>query len=84
MDEGGYFFYCEIAADRKTIENLNGRRTGSANEREFIRTVVLPEIEALPLIRSTSSLVNYFLYKHKTNPAPNNNAQAPNDPRNKR
>ncbi len=63
LDEGGYFFFCEVKTDRNVIDGFRNRQTGAADESEFIHTVVLTEAEALPLLHSTSSLLNYYLYK---------------------
>jgi 8-oxo-dGTP pyrophosphatase MutT (NUDIX family) len=63
LDEGGYFYYCEVKTDRAVIDSFRNRQTGAADESEFIHTAVLSEAEALPLLHSTSSLLNYYLYK---------------------
>jgi 8-oxo-dGTP pyrophosphatase MutT (NUDIX family) len=65
LDEGGYFFYCRVETDRAVIDQFRGKATGAADESEFIHTVVLPDNQALPLIESGPSLLNYYLYKSK-------------------
>lgn len=62
MDEGGYFFYCRLRMDRKSIELLGNRKTGDTGEHERIHTFVCPLKEAVRYMRNTNSLINWYLY----------------------
>lgn len=62
IDEAGYFFFCRIELSRNEIGAFNERDTGDGGEHERIRTFVCPIGEALPLMRNTNSLINWYLY----------------------
>ncbi len=66
LDEGGYFYYCEISLSEKEIQAFQDKIAGAENENEFIQTHIAPIDEALPLMNSITSQLLYFLYKEKT------------------
>jgi ADP-sugar diphosphatase len=62
LDEGGYFFYCEITLPKAEIDEFRNRKTGAEGESEFIHTFICPIGEAQPLMNSVASQLNLFLY----------------------
>lgn len=62
IDEAGYFFFCRITLAPPEIDAFSDRKTGDSSEHERIRTYVCPIGEALPLMRNTNSLINWYLY----------------------
>ncbi len=65
LDEGGYMFYCEIMLSEAEIQAFQDKIAGAENENEFIQTHIAPIDEALPLMNSMASQLNYFLYRQK-------------------
>jgi 8-oxo-dGTP pyrophosphatase MutT (NUDIX family) len=63
LDEGGYFFCCEIEMDRSEIESFRARLLGDAHEGEFIQTRLMSEAEVWPVLRNAHGLLNMFLYR---------------------
>jgi 8-oxo-dGTP pyrophosphatase MutT (NUDIX family) len=67
LDEGGYFFFCEIHLSEQEIQEFQNKSAGAEGENEFIETYICPFEDALPLMNSVASQLNYFLYqKYKT------------------
>lgn len=62
LDEGGYFFWCEITLPKKEIEDFKARKTGAAGESEFIETDVVPIEEAFFLMNNTNGMLNLLMY----------------------
>jgi len=71
LDEGGYFFYCELTLPDAEIDKFRDKKSGAVGENEHINTHICPIDEALALINSVASQLNVFLYwnakKEKTN-----------------
>jgi len=65
IDEAGYFFACELTMTPEQIADLQNRKTGAANEAEFIEVVVVTFEEAFKLIKNVSGLLNIYLYLDK-------------------
>ncbi|TAE68355.1 MAG: NUDIX hydrolase [Bacteroidetes bacterium] len=63
LDEGGYFFYCEVNLSQAEINAFQDKIAGAEGENEFIQTYICPIDEALPLMNSVASQLNYFLYR---------------------
>lgn len=62
LDEGGYFFACEITMSKAQIEAFHQKQTGAEGEREFISTHICPIEEAMPLMSSITSRLNLMMY----------------------
>ncbi|MCS6822530.1 MAG: NUDIX hydrolase [Microscillaceae bacterium] len=67
LDEGGYYFYCEIILPQAEIDRFSNKQTGAQSEREFITTYVCPIDQAPSLISSSVSMLNLLLYQQKKN-----------------
>lgn len=65
LDEGGYFFYCEVVLSKAEINVFQDKTAGAEGENEFIQTYICPIDEALPLMNSVASQLNYFIYRQK-------------------
>ncbi len=63
LDEGGYFFYCEVHLSQAEIDAFQNKTAGAEGENEFIQTYICPIDQALPLMNSVASQLNYFLYR---------------------
>lgn len=63
LDEGGYFFYCELFMPAAEIAALQGKHTGAADEHEQIRLLVTTLDEGMLLMRNVSGLLQILLYK---------------------
>ena len=63
LDEGGYFFACEIEMARKDIMAFHMKRGGHYGEGEFIHTYIATTEEAKKLIKNVSGLLNIYLYQ---------------------
>lgn len=63
IDEGGYFFACELEMDRAEIMQYHEQSHGHGGEGEFIQTVVATEAECFQLIRNTNGVLGLYLYK---------------------
>ncbi|MCS7077714.1 MAG: NUDIX domain-containing protein [Bacteroidia bacterium] len=62
LDEGGYFFYCEITLPQSEIDQYQDKKTGDLNEHEHIQTCVVPIEDAPKLMTNIPALLNYYLY----------------------
>ncbi|MCS7027785.1 MAG: NUDIX hydrolase [Bacteroidia bacterium] len=62
LDEGGYFFYCELVLPQGQIELYQNKKAGAYNENEHIQTCIVPIEEAPKLITNIPALLNYYLY----------------------
>lgn len=62
LDEGGYFFYCELILPQSEIDKYQNKSAGALDEREFIQTCVVPMEEAPSLMTNIPALLNYYLY----------------------
>ena len=62
LDEGGYFFYCELTLPQQEIDAYRDKKSGALGENEFINTHITPISEALALMNSVASKLNLFLY----------------------
>lgn len=66
LDEGAYYFYCELFMDTHEIEELQNRIAGSKDESEFIETQVYSFKEAMEKMANAHSLLQFYLYlQHK-------------------
>lgn len=63
LDEGGYFFCCEIGMSREEIDSFRARVMGDAHEGEYIQTKLMSEAEVWKVLRNAHGLLNMFLYK---------------------
>lgn len=75
LDEAGYFFYCRIPMDQKTMHQYHDRHTGDAGEQERIRTLICPILDAPRFMRNTNSLLNWFLYYQSLVEKPSSHCQ---------
>jgi 8-oxo-dGTP pyrophosphatase MutT (NUDIX family) len=62
LDEGGYFFSCELTLPDAEIDQFRDRKSGETSENEHINTFICPIEEALPLMNSVVSQLSVFLY----------------------
>lgn len=62
LDEGGYFFWCEIELSTNEIKAFQARKTGAAGENEFIETAVVPIEDAFFLMNNTNGMLNLLMY----------------------
>lgn len=62
LDEGGYFFYCELTLPDAEIDKFRDKTSGETSENEHINTFICPLEEALPLMNSVVSQLAVFLY----------------------
>ncbi|MCS6905526.1 MAG: NUDIX hydrolase [Bacteroidia bacterium] len=62
LDEGGYFFCCELVLESSEIWSLAKQRRGESIENEYIITQVVELEEAPRLMRNANALLNYYLY----------------------
>jgi len=62
LDEGGYFFYCEIVMSSAEIAAYQNKITGAVGEQEFIQTEVVPLQEAKALMSSAMARLNLYMY----------------------
>lgn len=67
LDEGGYFFYCELTLPQTEIDKYQNKSAGALDEREFIQTCVVPIEEASTLMTNIPALLNYYLYLQTKN-----------------
>lgn len=63
LDEGGYFFSCEIEMSRAEIDAYHMRRGGHYGEGEFIHTYIATHSEAKGLIKNVSGLLAIYLWE---------------------
>jgi 8-oxo-dGTP pyrophosphatase MutT (NUDIX family) len=62
LDEGAYYFYCELELSSTEIEELKERITGAKQESEFIQTQVCSLSEALNKFANAHSMLQIYLY----------------------
>ncbi|MCB9234315.1 MAG: NUDIX hydrolase [Bacteroidia bacterium] len=62
MDEGGWFFFCEVEMSGEEIRSYHDRATGAAGENEFIRTYVATIPESFKLIRNSNGLMANYMF----------------------
>lgn len=67
LDEGGYFFYCELTLSQSEIDKYQNKSAGALDEREFIQTCVVALEEAPTLMTNIPALLNYYLYLQAKN-----------------
>lgn len=67
LDEGGYFFACELTKHKSEIESLQNRTTGEQNENEFITTHICKFEESFGLLKNTNGLLTNYLYLNHLN-----------------
>ncbi|MCB1191779.1 MAG: NUDIX hydrolase [Leptospiraceae bacterium] len=67
LDEGGYFFACEISLTTKEIESFKNQKMGDTTEHEYITTYICSFEESFDLIKNTSGLLVNYLYLNHTN-----------------
>ncbi|MEM0996336.1 MAG: NUDIX hydrolase [Bacteroidota bacterium] len=65
LDEGGYFFACEIELPRAEIMAYHEAAHGEGGEGEFIHTYVATPAAARRLIKNSNGLLGMFLYREK-------------------
>jgi len=63
LDEGGYFFCCELEMSREEIMAYHEASHGEGGEGEFITTYVAKPDEAKSLIRNANGLLNIYLFE---------------------
>ncbi|MCS7074391.1 MAG: NUDIX hydrolase [Bacteroidia bacterium] len=63
LDEGGYFFACEIVTNLDFINQFQNKQTGAAGESEFIETCLIPYEEVLTYMNNSNAVLNYYLYE---------------------
>lgn len=62
LDEGGYFFYCELTLPKAEIDTFRDKTAGALGEHEFIQTHIATLEEAPKLMTNIPALLNYYLY----------------------
>ncbi len=62
LDEGGYFFGCDVVLPQNEIDAFHNKNTGALGENEFIQTYICPLEEAIPLFNNTNGLLAQMLY----------------------
>lgn len=62
LDEGGYFFYCNLTMTQVEINELKTKILGADDEDEQIQLVFVTVSEALKLIKNAHGLLHIYLY----------------------
>ncbi len=62
IDEGAYYFYCELVMSPKEIEELKSRIAGAKEESEFIETQVCSLKDAMNKMANAHSMLQIYLY----------------------
>lgn len=62
IDEGAYYFYCELVMTPNEIEELKVRIAGAKDESEFIQTQVCSLKEAINKMANAHSMLQIYLY----------------------
>ncbi len=62
IDEGAYYFYCELKMSPEEIEELKTRIAGAKDESEFIETQVCSLKEAMTKMANAHSMLQIYLY----------------------
>lgn len=62
LDEGAYYFYCELTMSSSEIEELKTRIAGAKDESEFIETQVCSLKEAMDKFANAHSMLQIYLY----------------------
>lgn len=63
LDEGGYFFCCEMELSREEIMDLHLKSAGEGGEGEFIQTFIATPKEARGLIKNSNGLLGIFMWQ---------------------
>jgi 8-oxo-dGTP pyrophosphatase MutT (NUDIX family) len=63
LDEGGYFFCCELELSREEIMSYHLQSGGEGGEGEFIQTYIATPAEARKLILNSNGLLGIFLWQ---------------------
>lgn len=62
LDEGGWFFCCELQMPKAEIEALHLTAQGAGGEGEFIYTYVAKPEEVLGLVKNVSGVALHYMY----------------------
>ena len=65
LDEGGYFFCCEIELSVKEMAAFQNRATGDPHEGEYITTELVKPEDAKRLIKNGMGIANMYLYENR-------------------
>ncbi len=62
LDEGGFYFCCEIEMESADIEKFRNKLTGADNEAEFIETTVCTLEETMQKLENAHAMLHLFVY----------------------
>jgi 8-oxo-dGTP pyrophosphatase MutT (NUDIX family) len=65
LDEGGYFFSCEVEMSDSEIDEYRSKHTGAKDESEFIETFVCPQEDIFKYLKNANGIMSTLLYARK-------------------